>query len=169
MGYVAKVEKLDGKLPKIAYRWDAETEILSGQFKVTRKADGLTGSVELTDAEGSYVILDVAGGAVRGVEVVVWPETSIVEGLAPPQPTSQGRLMMPARASQPGIAAVELETHLSAHKRADESVIHVMVGSRRKVDVVELAEGLILEVDTEGNIAGLWLTNVPPFPQPPQT
>lgn len=168
MAYVAKIEKLDGKLPKIVYRWDSETEILSGQFKVAKKGDGLTGSVELTDAAGSYVILDVAGGAVRGLEVVVWPETSIVEGLKAPGSTSQGRLMMPARASQPGIAAVEVETHLSAHKRADESVIHVMVGPRRKVDIVQLAEGLILEVDTEGHIAGLWLTDVPPFPQPPQ-
>lgn len=168
MAYLARVEKLEGKLPKIAYRWDAETEILSGQFKVTKKTDGLTGSVELTDSAGSYVILDVAGGAVRGLEVVVWPETSIVEGLTAPKPTTEGRLMMPARASQPGIAAVEVETHLSASKRADESVIHVMVGPRRKVDVVQLAEGLILEVDAQGTIAGLWLTNVPPFPQPPQ-
>lgn len=165
MAYVARVEKLDGKLPQIAYRWDAETEILSGQFKGGKKTDGLTGSVELTDAAGSYVILDVAG-SVRGLEVVVWPETSIVENLKAPEPTSQGRLMMPARASQPGIAAVEVETHLSAHKRADESVIHVMVGPRRKVTVVQLADGLILETDGEGNIAGLWLTNVPPFPQP---
>lgn len=166
MAYLATVDKLEGKLPAMKYRWDAETEILSGQFSVSKKTAGLTGSVELAGAEGSFVILDVAGGAVRGLEIVVWPETAIVEGLTAPAPGSQGRLMMPARASQPGIAAVEVDTHLSVQRRADESVIHLRVGPRRKVTTVQLADGLIVEVDGDGNIAGLWLTNVPPFPKP---
>ncbi|MSR06601.1 MAG: hypothetical protein EXR93_05990 [Gemmatimonadetes bacterium] len=166
MAYTVTVEKLEGKLPEVAWRWDAETEILSGQFKVPKKAGGLTGSVELTGAEGSYVMLDVSGGAVCGLEVVVWPERQVVEGLKAPEPGSQGRLMMPARPSQPGIAAVEVDTHLSALKRADESVIHLRVGPRRKVDAVQIANGLIAEVDGSGNIAGLWLLNVPPFPAP---
>jgi len=166
MAYIANVEKLDGKLPEITYRWDADTEILSGQFRATSKKGGLTGSLELEGAEGSFVVLDVAAGAVRGIEIVVWPETSIVDTLSPPKPGSQGRLLMPARASQPGIAAVEVDTNLSVEKRPDESVIHLRVGTRRKVDVVQLADGLILEVDGDRNIAGLWLTNVPPFPHP---
>lgn len=166
MAYLVKIEKLDGKLPQVTWRWDAKTEILSGQFKSSKKSGGLTGSVELAGAEGSYVMLDVVGGVVCGLEVVVWPETQIVEGLKPPEPGSQGRLMMPARASQPGIAAVEVDTNLSVSKRADESVIHLRVGPRRKVDVVQLANGLIVEVDGDGNIAGLWLLNVPPFPAP---
>ena len=166
MAFAAKVEKLDGKLPHITYRWDPETEILSGQFKGSGKG-GLTGSVELEGAEGSFVVLDVAGGIVRGLEVVVWPETTIVQDLAPPAPQTKGQLMMPSRQSQPGIAAVEVETPLSAEKRPDESVIHLRVGPRRRVEVVQLADGLIAEVDREGTIAGLWLSNVPPFPQQP--
>jgi hypothetical protein len=59
-----------------------------------------------------------------------------------------------------------VDTNLSVEKRPDESVIHLRVGPKRKVDVVQLADGLILEVDGDGNIAGLWLTNVPPFPHP---
>lgn len=166
MTLVATVDKLDGKLPEIVYRWDPETEILSGQFKTSKKTGGLTGSVELGDPAGSFVMIDVAGGVVRGLEIVVWPDTSIVETLTAPAPASQGRLMVPARASQPGIAAVQLDTQLSVEKRADESVIHLRVGPKRKVDVVQLADGLIVEMDGNGNIAGLWLTNVPPFPQP---
>ena len=166
MAFAAKVEKLDGKLPKIAYKWDAETEILSGQFKGGRKSGGLTGSVELEGAEGSFVVLDVVAGVVRGLEVVVWPETSIVADLKPPEPGSEGQLIMPSRPSQPGIAAVEVDTNLSAEKRPDESVIHLRVGPRRKSEIVQLADGLIAEVDTQGNIAGLWMTGVPPFPVP---
>jgi len=164
MAFAAKVEKLDGKLPKIVYKWDTETEILSGQFKGGRKSGGLTGSVELEGSEGSFVVLDVLSGVVRGLEVVVWPETAIVEGLAAPEPKSSGQLVMPSRVSQPGVAAVEVDTQLSAEKRPDESVIHLRVGPHRRVDIIQLADGLLAEVDPEGNIAGLWLTGVPPFP-----
>lgn len=167
MAFAAKIEKLDGKLPKIVYKWDSETEILSGQFKGGRKSGGLTGSVELEGAEGSFVVLDVLSGVVRGLEVVVWPETAVVEGLEPPEPKSNGQLIMPSRASQPGVAAVEVDTQLSAEKRPDESVIHLRVGPRRKSDPIQLAEGLMAEVDAQGNIAGLWMIGVPPFPQSP--
>jgi hypothetical protein len=167
MAFSADLETVDGKLPAITYRWDAETEILSGQFKASgKKSNGLTGSVELGDPAGSFVILDVAAGVVRGLEIVVWPETTIVQNLAPPATNAKGRLVYPARPSQPGIAAVEVDTALSIEKRPDESVIHVRVGPRRKSSPVQLADGLILEVDSGSNIAGLWLLNVPPFPKP---
>jgi hypothetical protein len=165
MAFAAKVEKLDGKLPQIAFKWDPETEILSGTFKGGRKSGGLTGSVELEGAEGSFVVLDVLAGVVRGLEVVVWPETVLVDGLQAPEPGSHGQLVMPSRPSQPGVAAVEVDTNLSAEKRPDESVIHLRVGPKRKTDAVQLADGLIAEVDTLGNIAGLWLIGVPPFPR----
>lgn len=164
MAFAAKIEKLDGTLPRIAYKWDAETEILSGQFKGGRKSGGLTGSVELEGSEGSFVVLDVVAGVVRGLEVVVWPETAVVAGLTAPQPALNGQLIMPGRASQPGIAAVEVDTSLSAEKRPDESVIHLRVGPQRKAQVVQLAEGLIAEIDGQNTIAGLWLIGVPPFP-----
>jgi hypothetical protein len=167
MAFSAKVEKLDGKLPKIVYKWDSETEILSGQFKGGRKSGGLTGSVDLQGAEGSFVVLDVLSGVVRGLEVVVWPEIAVVEGLQAPEPKLSGQLVMPSRTSQPGVAAVEVDTHLSAEKRSDESVIHLRVGPARKVDVIQLADGLMAEVDPQGNVAGLWLTGVPPFPHQP--
>jgi hypothetical protein len=165
MAFAAKVEKLDGKLPKIDYKWDTETQILSGQFKGGRKSGGLTGSVELEGSEGSFVVLDVVAGVVRGLEVVVWPEFSVVADLKAPEPKSNGQLIMPGRPSQPGVAAVEVDTSLSAEKRPDESVIHLRVGPRRKIDVVQLAEGLIAEVDEKGDVAGLWMIGVPPFPR----
>ena len=43
------MEPLTGPLPSIGWRWDPETDILSGSFKGNRKSGGLTGTVELTD------------------------------------------------------------------------------------------------------------------------
>jgi hypothetical protein len=58
----ARVEPLTGSLPAIAWRWDPETDILSGAFKGNRKSGGLTGTVELTDdwRLGSYQAAAVA-------------------------------------------------------------------------------------------------------------
>ena len=49
MTLAAHIEPLSGKLPTISWRWDPETDILSGAFKASRKVGGLTGTVELTD------------------------------------------------------------------------------------------------------------------------
>lgn len=166
MALSAHVEPLSGKLPRIAFKWDPETEILSGHFSGADRSTGLTGTVELEGNDGSFAVLDVASGILRGLEVVVWPPTTVVPDLKPPTPATRGRLSLPSRVSQPGIAAVELETSLLAEKSADESVIHLRVGPRRKVTAVQLADQLILEVDEADEIAGFWLLGVPPFPQP---
>jgi hypothetical protein len=49
MSMEARIEPLSGPLPTISWRWDPETDILSGAFKGNRKSGGLTGTVELTD------------------------------------------------------------------------------------------------------------------------
>ena len=165
MGFAASVEPLKGKLPTVTFKWDPETEILSGQFKGAGEADGLTGTVELEGVDGSFAVLDVAGGRLRGLEVVVWPETQIVPGLTPPSATERGRLILPSRASQPGIAAVEVDTHMVADKSPDDSVIHLRIGPQRRVKLVQVADHLLLELDDRSEIAGFWLLVVPPFPQ----
>ena len=72
----ARVEPLTGSPPSISWRWDPETDILSGAFKGNRKRGGLTGTVELTDDEGSVAVLDVNNGVICGMDVVVWPEVA---------------------------------------------------------------------------------------------
>ena len=164
MSLDARVEPLSGKLPVIAWRWDAETDILAGSFKGKEKAGGLTGTVELTDEEGSIAVVDVAGGIVRGLDVVVWPEVSTVPGLAPPAAATDGRVIIPSRPSQPGIASLEVDTTLSVSTNPGESVFHVRIGTKREVEVVRIADTLMVEVDAKRRIAGFWLVNVPPFP-----
>ena len=93
----ARVEPLGGGLPSIAWRWDPETDILSGAFKGNRKAGGLTGTVELTDAEGSVAVLDVNNGVICGIDVVVWPEVSTRSDIQVPAQLTDGRVVASPR------------------------------------------------------------------------
>jgi hypothetical protein len=164
MSLDTRIEPLTGKLPSISWRWDPETDILSGSFKGKEKAGGLTGTVELTDEEGSIAVVDVAGGIVRGLDVVVWPEVSTIPGLTAPAPVKDGRVIIPSRSSQPGIASLEVDTTLSVSTNPGESVFHLRIGTKREVEGIRIADTLIIEVDQKRRIAGFWLTNVPPFP-----
>lgn len=168
MGLAAKVVDRKGKPPKISYRWDAETDILTGAVKGAAKDDandaGLTGSVELEGIDGSFVLLDISGGSIRGVEVVVWPDVRTVATLAPPAEVAEGDVHLPNRRSQPSVAAIEVDTPLTIETNAAESVFRVRVGVSRKVDTVRVAEGLLVELDEKSELAGLWLVGVPPFP-----
>ena len=86
MGLAGRVVERTGRVPHISYKWDAETDILTGAIKSSRKkAGGLTGSVELEGSDGSFILLDVAGGAICGVEVVVWPDVRTASLAVPPQ------------------------------------------------------------------------------------
>ena len=164
MSIDTRVDPLNGKLPTITWRWDAETDILAGSFKGKEKGAGLTGTVELTDEEGSIAVVDVAAGVVRGLDVVVWPEVSTVPGLSAPEAQREGRVIIPSRPSQPGIASVEVDTTLSVSTNPGETVFHLRIGTRRDVEVVRIADNLMVEVDQKRRIAGFWLVNVPPFP-----
>lgn len=165
MGLGARIVERTGSPPQVTYRWDPETDILTGSMKGGGKdAGGLTGSVELEGADGSFILLDVASGSIRGVEVVVWPDVRTVATLQPPAEVKEGDVVLPTRRSQPSVAAVEVDATISIETNAAESVFHVRVGPARRLDVVRVASGLLIEVDDRSELAGLWLVNVPPFP-----
>jgi hypothetical protein len=165
MNFEARIEPLGGKLPKVSYHWDPETDILSVACKGVAKAEGLTGTVDLEGGDGSFVVIDVAGGCLRGVDVVSWPDdVRTVAKLATPAAKKDGRLLFPSRTSQAGVAAVEVDTALAVEKNESESVFHLRVGRARPVTVVRVADRLLVEVDKQGRIAGLWFLDVPPFP-----
>lgn len=163
MSLEARVEPLTGALPTIGWRWDPETDILSGSFKGNRKAGGLTGTVELTDAEGSVAVLDVHNGVICGLDVVVWPEVATVADLKAPAQLTDGRVVLPSNASRAAVSSVEVDTSLSVRTNATESVFHLRIGPKRPVEVVRVADNLLVELDQQGNLAGFWLDNVPPF------
>jgi len=166
MGLGARIIDKKGRLPHIAWRWDPETDILAGAVKrvVKKGAPGLTGSVDLEGPDGSFILLDVAAGLIRGVEVVVWPDVQTPPVLSPPADPKQGDVELPTRRSQPAVAAVEVDTILAIDTNADESVFHVWLSAVRPVTAVQVADGLIAEIDEHDELAGLWLTGVPAFP-----
>src|SRR5712692_9089516 len=115
MHFEARIEPLDGKLPKVSYHWDPETDILSVACKGGGKATGLNGTVDL-----------------EGDDVVTWPDdVRTVDALAAPAPDKEARVVFPSRRSQPGVAAVEVDTALTVEKNPGESVFHIGVGRGR--------------------------------------
>ena len=164
MSIDAHIEPLGGKLPTLAWRWDPETDILSGAFKASRKVGGLTGSVELGDDLGSVAVLDVSDGVICGLDIVVWPEVTSVPTLAVPAQLTEGRVVVAKRPSKPGISSMEVDTSLSVRTDPTESVFHLRIGPERPVEVIRSADHLYIEVDEQGTLAGFWLTGVPPFP-----
>lgn len=165
MHYEARIEPLDGKLPRVSYRWDPETDILTAACKGMPKAAGMNGTVDLEGTDGSFVLLDVAGGLLRGLDVVTWPEDiRTIETLSAPTTAQEARVLFPRRRSQPAISAVEVDTALTVEKNPAESVFHIRVGRARAVRVARVADHLLVEVDRHSRLAGLWLLEVPPFP-----
>jgi len=159
----ARVEALGGSLPAIAWRWDPETDILSGAFQGTRKSGGLTGTVELTDPEGSVAVLDVNNGVICGIDMVVWPEVSTRSEIQVPAHLTDGRVVLPSAGSRAAVSSVEVDTTLSVETNPTESIFHLRVGPHRPVEVVRAADNFYVEMDQQGGLAGFWMTNVPPF------
>jgi hypothetical protein len=95
---------------------------------------------------------------------VVWPDVQTPPVLSPPADPKQGDVELPTRRSQPAVAAVEVDTILAIDTNADESVFHVWLSAVRPVTAVQVADGLIAEIDEHDELAGLWLTGVPAFP-----
>jgi hypothetical protein len=149
--------------PAVDYRWDADTDILTARLRGPRGDSGMSGSVELEGPDGSWLILDVAGGRIDGVEVAVWPDVHKRRSLAPPT-AEDARVVVPSADGSSGVASLEVETRLLAEADDTERVIHFRVGAPREVRTVRLGRDLLLDVDPQSRIAGVWLLNVPPFP-----
>lgn len=154
----------DGAAPSVEYRWDPDTEILSAQLTPRAKGNGMSGSVGLEGADGSWLILDVSEGRINGIEIAVWPDVQKRNSLAPPLKIEDALVTVPSRRSQPNVASLEFETALLAEADESERVFHFVLGKRRQTRTIRCARDLLLDVDGSNHLAGLWLLNVPPFP-----
>jgi hypothetical protein len=159
-----QLEPANGLPPEVEYKWDADTDILSAQLKTRVSDEGMSGSVEVEGRDGSWIILDVAEGRINGVEVAVWPDVRKLATLSPPLQVEDARVMLPSRRSQPSIADLEVDTPLIAEADSSERVIHFRLGKTREARTVRVGRDFLLDVDRQSRIAGLWLLNVPPFP-----
>jgi hypothetical protein len=162
-----QVEPSGEATPAVEYRWDPDTEILSAQLNPRSSGKGLSGSVELEGADGSWVILDVSAGRINGVEVAVWPDVHTRTALRPPGKVEDAHVIVPARRSKPGLAAIEVETPMLAEADEHERVFHFTMGKPKNTRTVRFARDLLLDLDGSNNLVGLWFLNVPPFPSAP--
>ena len=164
MNIAVQLEPSADSPPAVEYRWDTDTDILTARLTVAEEGTGPSGSVELEGADGAWLILDVVKGRIIGLEVAVWPDVHKRDTLVPPLAAEHARVMVPLRASQPGASLLEVETPLLAESDEAERVIYFRVGLKREVRTVQLGRDLLLDIDPQSRIAGLWLLNVPPFP-----
>lgn len=159
-----RIEPALESAPAVEYRWDPDTEILSALLEPRTAGQGLSGTVELEGADGSWLILDLAAGRINGVEVAVWPDVHKRSSLQPPGKIEDARVSVPSRKSQQGVAAVEVEVPMSAEADEAERVFHFRLGTARQTRTLRLARDLLLDVDGSSHLVGLWMLNVPPFP-----
>jgi hypothetical protein len=159
-----QLEPSTGSPPRVEYRWDTDTDILTARIDAPSGEAGASGSVELESPDGAWLILDVVRGRLAGVEIAVWPEVHKRRTLAPPVATDDAWAVVPFDSSDGGAGLVELETALHAESDETEGVIHFRVGLKRDVRTVRLGRDFLLELDAQSRIAGLWLLNVPPLP-----
>lgn len=164
MNFAVQIEPTQGRPPDVDYRWDTDTDILTVAVRAKAVGEGLCGSVELMGGDGAWVNLDVSAGRITGLEVAVWPEVRKVAALATPPVVEDGRVAVPLRNLGDDVGSVSIDTALAAETDHAEQTIHFRVGPSRTVRTVRIARDLLLDVDPQGRIAGLWLLNVPPFP-----
>jgi hypothetical protein len=161
-----RLEPAFGSPAEVEYTWDADTDILSAQLSPAASGEGMSGSVGLEGSDGSWLILDVAAGRINGVEIAVWPDVRRLPALAPPAQVEDAHVVVPARRSQPNIASMEMDTHMSAEADPAQRNFHFRLGKPRLTRTIRLARDLLIDVDDKSQISGLWLLNVPPCPEP---
>lgn len=164
MNIVVEVEPASGTPPDVEYRWDTDTDILTANMRAGAVSEGMSGSVELTGSDGSWLVLDVAKGRINGVEVAVWPDVRKRPTLLPPAEPQFAKVTVPSRRSQPGIASVEVGGALIAESDSAERTIHFRLGNAKQITTIRIARDVLLDVDDQNRIGGVWLLNVPPFP-----
>ena len=161
-----QLQPATGAPAEVAYTWDADTEILSAQLSPADCGDGPTGSVGVEGADGSWLVLDVSAGRIGGVEVAIWPELRERAALDPPEAVEDARAVVgaPGRQGRAELTPLQIATRLTAESDQRQRNIHFMLGTPRRRRTVRLARDLLLDVDQDGHLSGLWLLNVPPCP-----
>ena len=150
--------------PDVEYRWDSDTDILSARLSTAAQIEGTPGSLEVAGDDGSWLIIDLTAGRINGVEVAVWPDVRKRAILEPPAPSQEGRAVVRAATSAGSVPALEMSTEVLAEADPAQRTIHFKLGESRRARTLRLGRDLLLDLDAQSRLAGLWLLNVPPFP-----
>lgn len=160
-----RVEPATAPPGAVEYRWDADTDILTAHLSDAAGDNGPSGSVDVEGSDGSWLIFDVAGGAIRSVEVAVWPPVRKRSTLSPPSSVDDVAVRVGQTNSDDRISALEVDAPLVAEADHAERTIHFRLGTSRSARTVRIANGVLLDIDGRGRLVGVWLLDVPPFPE----
>ena len=58
-----------------------------------------------------------------------------------------------------------MNTAMAAEADDSEQTIHFRLGPSRQTKTVRIARHILIDVDGKDRIAGVWLLDVPPFPE----
>ena len=163
MTFAVELQPVAGAPPAVHYRWDADTDIFTATLSPRDGAGESSGSVEIEGTDGSWLVLDLRGGRVVGVEIALWPDVHHNPVLAAPHAAESVDILVPLRVSA-GPATLEVEAPMRAEADESERVVHFRIGERREARSVRFGSDVLLDVDRRGCLAGLWFLNVPPFP-----
>lgn len=165
MTIAVELQPISGTPPAVHYRWDADTDIFTATLASPGRVTEPSGSVEIEGTDGSWLVLDLRGGRIVGVEIALWPDVHRNSALAPPSAVESADVVIQLRATA-GPATLEVEAPMRAEADDAERVVYFRIGDRREARSIRLGSDLLLDVDRKHRLAGLWLLNVPPFPVP---
>ena len=163
MTIAVELQPITGPPPAVQYQWDADTDIFTATIASPGTVAGPSGSVEIEGSDGSWLVLDLRGGRIVGVEIALWPDVHRNSTLAAPRPSESADVVVPLRATT-GPATLEVEAPMRAEADDAERVVYFRIGDRRETRAIRLGSDLLIDVDRQHRLAGLWLLNVPPFP-----
>lgn len=165
MNIPVRVEPPKGVPETVEYRWDSDTDILSATVRPVHDDRPVPRStaLELEGTDGSWLILDVRGGHISGIEVAVWPNVKTRADLAPPSAVEDATVIVGA-VERGKRVSVEVNTLLAAEADRAERTIHFRLGASRETRTVRIAQDILVDIDRRDRIAGFWLLDVPPYP-----
>lgn len=166
MTIAVELQPITGTPPVVHYRWDTDTDIFTATLAASSAAPAPSGAVEIEGTDGTWLVLDLRGGRLVGVEIALWPDVHRNSTLAAPRDVESADVVVPMRPS-PGAATLEIEAPVRAEADDAEQLVHFRIGERRDVRSVRVGSDLLLDLDRQGCLAGLWFLNVPPFPITP--
>jgi hypothetical protein len=159
-----QIEAANGAPVAVDYRWDPDTDILTARLQMPAGTNGPSGSVDVEGSDGSWLIFDVSGGRIRSVEVAVWPTVRKRSALAPPGQVEDASVVLGPATSRDRVSALEVDAVLAAEADHAERTIHFRLGPGRSTRTVRIAREILLDLDGRGQLIGVWLLDVPPFP-----
>ena len=149
-----------GERMKLVFTRDEETDILAARLEGIETGPPVRGTVEWSSPEGGLLMLDIDHGILAGVEIVVWPEVTVIPGLEPPAGGENGLV---AIASGHGERfALEEEVPFAVRRNEGRGLMLIEVDQAPgPCSAVRVCRGFVVELAANGSIAALWLDGMP--------